>query len=102
MRARFLIWIIRQTEMKRFLCLRMAEIQSVSTQTDFLPGVRFLADGVIFGIADDGAAHVRQLYPDLMMAAGIQPDIQFGGVRIRMDRSIGGKEALPVWYDLVM
>ena len=66
--------ILQQAEMKRFLCLRMAEIQPVGAETDLLPGASLFAGRVILGVADDGAAYVCKLYPDLVMPSGIQPN----------------------------
>ena len=46
--------ILQQAEMKRFLRLRMAEIQPVGAETDLLPGASLFAGRVIFGVAEDG------------------------------------------------
>lgn len=89
--------ILQQAEMKRFLRLRMAEIQPVGAETDLLPGASLFAGRVIFGVADDGAAYVCKLYPDLVMPSGIQPDIQLGSICAGF--IVTGVVAVPGGYD---
>lgn len=55
---------------------------------------------VILGIACDGAAHVGQLHANLMMAACIQPDIQFCPWRIIVFGLV--KEERPLFYNGIM
>lgn len=95
--------ILQQAEMKRFLRLRMAEIQPVGAETDLLPGASLFAGRVILGVADDGAAYVCKLYPDLVMPSGIQPDIQFGGAGVLGGRrSIRGEISLSGCNNLIV
>ena len=68
-----------QTELERLVCLGVTKVQPAGAQADLLPGVRVFAVRVVFGIPGDGAAHMRQLYADLVVAAGIQPDIKLRG-----------------------
>ena len=65
-----------------------------------MPASGFLCLLVILGIACDGAAHMRQLHADLMMAAGIQPDIQFCPWRIIVWRLV--KKERSLFYNGIM
>ncbi len=82
----------------------MAEFQTVCTQADVLPGrTKRRTVRVVFGITYDGAAHMRELYADLMMASGLQTDIKLCPAVCRQGRRVfWRKEALSVRGDGIM
>lgn len=55
----------------------VVEVQAAGAEADVPPEGGGGVAGIVFGIADDGAADVGELYADLVMASGVQPDFQF-------------------------
>ncbi len=70
-----------QVEGKKLTGPGMVEGKSVGAETDGLPGRAGLAVWVVLGVADDRASDVGELYADLVVATGVQFDLQFGDIR---------------------
>ena len=60
----------------------VAKIQTVSAKTDFLPGGGGLIIRIVLGVTDDGASDVGELYPNLVVTAGVQFDLQFCDISV--------------------
>lgn len=56
----------------------MAEGEFVCAQPEYLPVMSGIRIWIVFGIAHNGAAHMRKLNADLMMPPGIQRHLQNG------------------------